>query len=222
MKTILLMSTLLLTLSAQAADKIKFDYKYNELRTIISDYSKASGKKIIIDSSLYGSVSILNPSEITIEDAYNQLSEALSINGYAIVTNGDQLTIKNARSAQRDNLAVVTELPTEKPQRLVTWVIDLKNSSAGQVMRELRMLTSYYGEISINSKTNQLIITDWTSNLQRVKALLQKIDVPADPKVAKFAEFNKKISEEKREIKKTVKIKNGKVEEKTETETESK
>lgn len=220
MKKLLLAFSVLLTVSAQAADKIKFNYSPGGLRGILEDYSKASGQKIIVDSTVRGDVILLNPAEITIEEAYNQLSEALAINGFAIVTNGDQLTVRNARSAQRDNLTVVSELPAEKPQRMVTWVINLKNIAATEVMRELRLLTSSYGELVMNSKNNQLIITDWSSNLQRVSALLKKIDVPADPKIAKFAEANRKVMQERKEIKKTIKNKNGKVEEKTEVVTQ--
>lgn len=216
MKKLLLVFSAFLTVAAHAVDKIKFNYNNAEIAAVIEDYSKASGQKIIVDSTVRGRVSILNPAEVTTTDAFSQLSEALAINGFAIVTNGDQMTVKNARSAQRDNLAVVTELPSEKPQRMVTWVINLKNIAAVDVMRELRLLTSSYGELVMNSKNNQLIITDWSSNLQRVSALLQKVDVPADPKVAKFAEANKKVLTGKKEIKKTIKNKNGKVEEKTE------
>ncbi|MBY0553226.1 general secretion pathway protein GspD [bacterium] len=213
MKKILIACSVLLTVvAANATNKINFNYQNADITTIIQDYSKAAGQKFIVDSTVRGKITILNPSEVSTTEAFNQLSEALAVNGFAMVTSGDQLTVRNARSAQRDNLAVVSEVPAEKPQRMVTWVISLKNTAASDIMKEIRLLTSSYGEAAISGRNNQIIITDWSTNLQRVNALIQKVDIVPDPKFAKFAKENKGSA-----MKKPNKNENVKVEEKTET-----
>lgn len=192
-------------ISAFAEEKVKFNFPDEELTTIIKTYAQASGQKFIVDSTVRGRVMILNPSEITTEEAYNQLSEALALNGYAILKNGDVFTIKNARAAQRDNVQVSEQLPTAKPQRMATWVVSLKNISAFDIMRDLRMVTSSYGEMSSSTQTNQLVITDWTSNLQRVAELIKQVDKPADPSVAKIV---MQAQKERKNQKETKNIKN--------------
>jgi general secretion pathway protein D len=134
----------------------------------------------------------LNPAEISADEAFNQLSEALAVNGFAVVKNGDVYTIKNARSAQRDNVQVTTEVPALKPQRLVTWIATLKHVSADDIQKDLRIFTSSYGEMSTNSNTNQLIITDWASNIQRIAEVLKNVDKTIDAGTAKIVATAKK------------------------------
>lgn len=194
---------LVVSITTFAEGKIKMDFNNQEIDVILKHYSVASGQKFVIDSTVRGRATILSPNEISLEEAYNQLSEVLAINGFAIVKNGDWLTVKNARSAQRDNIEISKDLPTGKPQRLATWVINLKNIAAQDVAKELRVLTSSYGELVINTANNQLIITDWTSNLQRVSELIKQVDKPADPSISKIVDQAKKEHKETKEVKKT-------------------
>ena len=125
---------LFVSITTFAEGKIKMDFNNQELDVILKHYSAASGQKFVVDSTVRGRATILSPNEISFEEAYNQLSEVLAVNGFAIVKNGDWLTVKNARSAQRDNIEVSKELPAAKPQRLATWVINLKNLCRTRVL----------------------------------------------------------------------------------------
>lgn len=191
MKLFLTFLVVFSSLNIYATEKLKFNFENEELTAILKVYSQASGRQFIIDSTVRGKVTLLNPTEINLEDAYSQLSEALAINGFAIVKQNDWLTVRNARSAQRDNIKVTQELPVAKPMRLETWVINLKHVAAIEIQRETRMITSSYGEMAINSHNNQLIITDWTTNLQRVSELIKQIDIPAPAGISKLVVINK-------------------------------
>ena len=201
MKAFLLAIVLVSAVVAQASNKVKLDFNNTDLTAILKKYSEATGQKFIVDSVVRGNITLINPTEVSAEEAFNQISEALAINGYAFVKNGDWLTVRNARSAQRDNLSVTTELPQPLPMRLVTWVIAIKNTSAMELMKDVRMLTSSYGEISANTNTNQLIITDWSTNLQRVAEIIKTIDKPTDPSVSKIVAEAKKNQKQMRESK---------------------
>ena len=191
----MIIAALLTPFISVAADKFKMNYTNEELPKIIESYARTSGQKFIMDSSVRGRVTIINPTEISQEDAYGQLSEALAINGFAIVKDGDVFLIKQARSVQRDNIEVTTTLPVERPVRMVNWVINLKYATAHDVMNQLRILVSVNGELSVNERTNQLIITDFTSNLQRAAKLIKQIDISVDASTAKIAGIAKKDRE---------------------------
>ena len=200
----MIIAALLIPFISAAAEKFKMNYTNEELPKIIESYARTSGQKFIMDSSVRGRVTIINPTEINQEEAYGQLSEALAINGFAIVKEGDVFLIKNARSVQRDNIEVTTTLPTMRPMRMVNWVITLKHATAHDVMNQLRILVSAYGELSTNERTNQLFITDWSSNMQRVGELIKQIDIPVDASTAKIAGIAKKEREARNvETKKT-------------------
>jgi general secretion pathway protein D len=211
MKKLIMAGVLLLSLNSWSQNKTNFHFVNEEITKVIEVYTNVSSQKMIIDSTVRGKITILNPVQITADEAFNQLSEALAINGFGIVKNGDIMTVKNARSVQRDNIETSSTLPTAKPQRMATWVVTLRNVSADDLMKELRLFTSSYGEMSFVGRTNQLVITDWTSNLQRVAAMIKEVDIQPDAQTAKIVaaaenkrkEYmkNKKVIKEEREIK---------------------
>jgi general secretion pathway protein D len=165
---------------------IKLNVKNDELLNVIETYSKASGQKFVIDPAVRGKISILNQQPITLPEAFNQLSSALAINGFAISTQGDTMIIKSARNIQRDLVEVSTELPALKPERMATWVITFKNVPAITVNRDFRILPSKDGEMNVNEAGNQIIVTDWTANLHRIAELVKQVDKTTDPTTAKL------------------------------------
>ena len=183
-----LITTLLMTTSFAAETKIKMYFPKEDILKIIEMYSKATGQKFVIDPSVRGQVSILVQEPVSSEEAFNQLSSALALNGFAISKQDDTMIIQNARSAQRNLIEVNTTLPSLKPQRMATWIYTAKNVPADFLNRELRILTSAYGEMSVNRSTNQIIFTDWTSNLLRISDVLKETDKKMDAAVSKNIE----------------------------------
>jgi type II secretory pathway component GspD/PulD (secretin) len=177
---------------ANAVDKISMNFNNEELTKIIEIYSKASGQKFIIDPSVRGKISILLQDPVTLDEAFNYLSSALAVNGFAISKQGDTMVIRAARNIQRDYIEVSAEKPTMKPERMYTWIYNVKNVPATSIFNNLRILTSKDGEIAVNVNTNQIVFTDWASNLNRVSDILKEIDKKIDPSTAKLVEISKK------------------------------
>lgn len=221
MKIFCVIALVILATAAQAEDKMKFNVISEDLPKVIETYSKVSGQKFIVDSTVRGKITLLNPAEITVTEAFEQLSLALALNGFAISKHGDVMVIRNARSAQRDYMEVGTEKPSLKPERMYTWIYALKNISARELMYSMRMWTSSYGEVTVNDGANQIIITDFTSSLNRVADVLKELDKKVDPAIEKLALMSKKIREQDRD-KKLKNSKEEKIIEKTENKTESK
>lgn len=195
MKIFVLLAMMFSFLSAHADDKIKMSFRDEELIKIIEAYSKATGQKFVVDPAVRGKISIILPEAVSKEEAFNHLSSALAINGFGISKQGDTMVIKNARNIQRDLIEVSSEIPTVKPERMYTWVYTAKNVAAMDINRDIRTLASKDGEMVVSMKTNQLIFTDWTANLNRIAEMMKKIDVKPDPSVAKIIEDSRKERE---------------------------
>ena len=180
---------------ARAEEKIKMYFNNEELTKIIEIYSKASGQKFLLDPSVRGRVSIFIQEPVALEEAFNQVSSALAVNGLAISKQGDTMVVKSARNIQRDLIEVSSQRPTLKPERMYTWVYTVKHLPANSINRDLRILTSKDGELAVNEKTNQLLISDWASNLNRIAEILKEVDKPIDPPTAKLVEMSKKDRE---------------------------
>ena len=178
--------------TAHAEDKIKMYYNNEEIIKIIETYSKVSGQKFIIDPSVRGKISIFNQESVSLVEAFNQLSTALAINGFAISKQDDVMVVKLARNIQRDYLQVGSEVPSLKPERMYVWIYTVKTRSAGQILRDMRNLLSVNGEVASDELTNQLFFTDFTSNINRIAAMIKELDKPADDAVLKIVEATKK------------------------------
>lgn len=190
---------------AFGADKIKMSFNNGEeLIKIIELYSKESGQKFVVEPGVRGRISIFNQEPVSLEEAFNQLSSALAINGFAMSKQGDTMVVKSARAIRNDLIDVSTELPALKPERMAVWVVSFKHISALRVIREMKGLVTRDGEANVNEPANQMIITDWVSNLHKVAELFKQIDKPVDKETAKLVEAAKKEAEarQKKEMKK--------------------
>jgi type II secretory pathway component GspD/PulD (secretin) len=210
MKSIIISICLLLSVASQAQEKMKMNFVSEQLPKIIEHYSKATGQKFIVDATVRGAITILNSEEVSYDEAFNSLSEALAINGFAMVKKDNVFMVRNARSSQRDGIEVVTSVPKAKPERMITWITTFNNVSAHNVRTQLgRMLNSSYGEIEVSDKTNQVIVTDWSSSIVRISELFKQIDQPVNPALEKIIAKEqkerdlRKKNEAKAEIKKT-------------------
>ena len=193
----LFLSALCAVYAAQvfAAEKttIDFNYKQVDILKVIEDYAKASGQKFIVAPGVRGRITITNSGPDTLPEAYNQMSLALALNSVGISKQEDVSVVNESRNIQRDLIDVGPELPALKPEKMFTWVINLKYSSADEINKQLRILTSKDGELVPYVRTNQILVTDWVSNLYRIAKIIKEIDVP----VSKTAKVEKKSKTEK-------------------------
>ena len=167
--------------------KIKFNYRDADIVKVLEDYSQATGQKFLIDPSIKGRITLINQERLTNEEAFNQLSSALAVNGIGISTQDAVMHVMPARILQRNYIPVIKELPPLRPERMYTYIINLKHLSADDVNRQLRILTSRDGELVPNPQGNQLIVSDWSSNLHRIAAIIESVDQPAAKTAAKTA-----------------------------------
>lgn len=173
------------------AKELNFNFNNEEMIKAIDIYSSLSGQKFVIDPSVRGKITILNNENVTIQEAYNQLSLALALNGYAISRQGDLSVIHSARNVQRNFIEVSTEKPSLTPERMYTWIYQPKNVTAEQINKDLRILVSKDGEMSVSTYGNKLIISDWVTNINRIALILSEIDKKVDGTISKNSEVKK-------------------------------
>lgn len=155
-----------------------FDFPNVEIADVIKTISELTGKNFIIDPGVRGKITIIAPSKITVAEAYKAFLSSLAINGFTVVPSGSFLKIKNARNAQRDSIETYSGSYYPSDDQMITRIIHLKHISAEIVNRELRILPSKDGEMSIYSPTNSIILSDYGSNIDRVMKIINQLDVP--------------------------------------------
>jgi general secretion pathway protein D len=155
-----------------------FDFPNVEITDVIKAISELTGKNFIIDPGVRGKITIVAPSKITVAEAYKAFLSALAINGFTVVPSGSFLKIKSARNAQRDSIETYSGAYYPNSDQMITRIIHLKHIQAEQVNRDLRILSSKDGEMSVYTATNSLILSDYGSNIDRVMKIINQLDVP--------------------------------------------
>ncbi len=155
-----------------------FDFPNVEITDVIKAISELTGKNFIIDPGVRGKITIVAPSKITVAEAYKAFLSALAINGFTVVPSGSFLKIKSARNAQRDSIETYSGAYYPNSDQMITRIIHLKHIQADQVNRDLRILSSKDGEMSVYTATNSLILSDYGSNIDRVMKIISQLDVP--------------------------------------------
>ncbi|MNJ98560.1 putative type II secretion system protein D precursor [compost metagenome] len=155
-----------------------FDFPNVEITDVIKAISELTGKNFIIDPGVRGKITILAPSKLTVAEAYKAFLSALAINGFTVVPSGSFLKVKSARNAQRDSIETYSGAYYPNSDQMITRIIHLKHISAAQVNRDLRILPSKEGEMSVYEPTNSIILSDYGSNIDRVMKIISQLDVP--------------------------------------------
>lgn len=155
-----------------------FDFPNVEITDVIKAIGELTGKNFIIDPGVRGKITIIAPSKLTVAEAYKAFLSALAINGFTVVPSGAFLKVKSARNAQRDSIETYSGAYYPNSDQMITRIIHLKHISAAQVNRDLRILPSKDGEMSVYEPTNSIILSDYGSNIDRVMKIISQLDVP--------------------------------------------
>lgn len=147
-----------------------------ELSQLITDVMKATGRKFVVDPSVRGKITIFSSKPLDQKRLYGVFLQALRINGFSLVEQGDVSGIQSARNIQRGNTPVSKSLPDLADERMVNHVFTLRNLDAENINKTLRILPSRDGEMTPLIDQRSLLVADFTGNLHRIGTLLKVLD----------------------------------------------
>ncbi len=163
--------------SVKGLEVKNFDLPDKDIRDVVTMISKWTGKNFILDSKVRGKITIIGPSQVSLQEAYQAFLSALEANGLTTIQNGKYIRIIESAEARRAPVKTYAGDYAPKDDQFITRVFQLKYINADEVQREFRDLTTRQGKLFAYEPTNSIIITDTGSNIQRIKELLEVLDV---------------------------------------------
>jgi len=163
--------------SVKGLEVKNFDLPDKDIRDVVTLISKWTGKNFILDSKVRGKITIIGPSQVTLQEAYQAFLSALDANGLTTVQSGKFIRIIESAEARRAPVKTYSGDYAPKDDQFITRVFQLKYINADEVQREFRDLVTRQGKLFAYEPTNSIIITDTGSNIQRIKELLETLDV---------------------------------------------
>jgi general secretion pathway protein D len=180
---------------------VTMNFKDVDLQVFIKFISELSGKNFLIDPNVRGTVTIISPQRVTVDEVYQVFLSVLEVNGFTTVDAGQ--VIKIIPTAAAKTKATDTVLQRQlgpREDKIITQLIPLKYADAAFLGKLLASLVERTGLLIPYQETNTIIVIDTQSNINRLVKIITELDVPGDEEIwvvslkyAKADELAKKL-----------------------------
>ncbi|MBN2283536.1 MAG: type II secretion system secretin GspD [Deltaproteobacteria bacterium] len=156
---------------------VTIDFEDVDIRVFIKFISELTGKNFVIDRNVKGTVTIISPRKISVDEAYKVFESVLDVHDYTAVPAGDIIKIIPVRTAKEKNVeTLLREQARSSEDKVVTQLIPLKYADPEEMKKVLIPLVSKESVILSYSATGMLIITDLLSNVKRLLTIVDALD----------------------------------------------
>lgn len=145
-----------------------------DIRTVIEQVARETGKSFIIDPAVNGKATIVSNKELTPDELYQVFLSVLQVLGYAAVQNGD--VIKIVPDANAKQMAIPFYNPQQPGDALVVSVIPVYHVGVAAMVPVLRNLVSQQGHLAAYAPSNTIIVADRADNVQNIQKIIENID----------------------------------------------
>lgn len=157
---------------------ITIDFDKVDILLFIKYISELTGKNFIIDKTVKGTVSIISPTKISEQDAYQVFESVLAVNGFTTVDAGVMVKIMPSVRARTENIDTLHHGRPSKPEdKIVTQLIPLVHTTPTEMKKVLAPLVSKTSVVIAHTQSGILIVTDTLSNIQKLLAIIESLDV---------------------------------------------
>ncbi len=157
---------------------ITIDFENVDIHLFIKYISELTGKNFIVDRTVNGNVTIISPTKISEEEAYRVFESVLDVHGYTTIEAGAVTKILPSVEARSQNIRTFRSNIAEGAEdQMVTQLIPLKNTTPDEIKKVLAPLVSKTSVVIAHTQSGMLIVTETLSNIQRLMAIIEAIDV---------------------------------------------
>jgi general secretion pathway protein D len=160
-------------------EKVTFNFVDVELPTITKFISDITKKNFIFDERVKGKITIIAPSKLSIDEAYNLFTSVLELKGFTLIPSGvDAYKIIPTSEAKQRGIAVSREKQPVNESYIVRLIV-LKNISSDDALKFIQPIVSKDGFVSAFGPGNLLLVIDSGLNLEKVLSIVESIDQPS-------------------------------------------
>jgi general secretion pathway protein D len=159
--------------------KIVMNFQNATVDSVLAYLSELGGLTILNDYKIEGRVNVINKQAMTVDEAVDVLNSILKAKGYAGVKTGKTLRIVPLDAAKKATIPVKTgndPATIAETDEVITQVIPVRFADATQLKRDLSPLIPSYADLSSNTSTNTLIMTDTSANVKRLVQIIRAMD----------------------------------------------
>jgi type IV pilus secretin PilQ/predicted competence protein len=155
--------------------KISLDFKDADIKNILRLIAEVSNLNIVAGDDVKGKVT-LRLLKVPWDQALELVLKSKSL---GMVKEGNVIRIAPmAKIAAEKKMILDNKKSEEKLEDLAVKIIPVNYSSASELTEQVKNLLSDRGNVSVDSRTNVLIVKDIKDNIEEAEALVQMLDAP--------------------------------------------
>ncbi|HTM45986.1 MAG TPA: type II secretion system secretin GspD, partial [Polyangiaceae bacterium] len=158
---------------------VKFNLEDADLSELVNHISGLTGKRFIYGQKVRQiKVTVVSPTEVTLDEAYEAFLAILQANGMTVVPQGRFLKIVDSATVVQDTTPIFSRgAPIPGTGAYITRLYRLKYVAAAEALKILLKFKTKEGDVTTYDPGQLVIMTDTGANIQRMVRLLEEIDV---------------------------------------------
>lgn len=165
------------TINQTKIEKKLWNLRNADIRAVISEVSRVTGKNFVVDPRVQGKISIISSTPISDKELYQVFLSMLQVSGYAAMPSGDIIKIiptMDAKSLSPDLLSQMRSPP--RGDDMLVAVLPVHYVPAEQIVPVLRPLMPQWSHIAAYPPSNMLIISGRASNIRQLANIIKQVD----------------------------------------------
>lgn len=161
----------------KAPSKKLWNLRSADIRAVIAEVSRLTGKNFVIDPRVQGKISIVSSTPISDKELYQVFLSVLQVSGYAALPSGDVVKIIpniDAKTQSPDLLNDMRNPP--KGDAMLVEVVPVHYVPAEQLVPVLRPLMPQWSSVSAYGPSNMLILSGRANNIHKLAEIIQQVD----------------------------------------------
>jgi general secretion pathway protein D len=150
-----------------------------DIESVIKAVGHFTNRTFIIDPRVKGTINLVSEKPVSKAQAFNLLTSALRLQGYAVVTTDGYTKVVPEADAKLQAGPIQAATATVHGDQIATQIFRLNYESAQNLVTVLRPLISPNNTINANIGNNSLVVTDYADNLKRIAKIVAALDSPA-------------------------------------------
>ena len=159
-------------------EEITMNFQNVDIPVLAKFISELTGKNFLVDESVRGKISIISPSKVTPDQAYQIFQSVLQLKGFTTQQAGQIIKIIPSRNVRQAAPLTESQQPfTQNGDEYVTRLVKLHNVDVSSMISVIQPMISHDGLVAAFPDDNTLIITDDAFNVQRLLRIVGALDV---------------------------------------------
>ena len=178
----------------QADNRVSLNFVDTDIPAVLRALSLFTQRNFLVDPRVKGKLTLVSDRPVDSNQALSMLTGALRLQGFAIVdVDGVTRVVPEADAKLQGSAVVGDPRPAAKGApvsvssfargagggEMLTRVFPLKYENAANLVPVLRPMVPPNNPVNAYPGNNTLVVTDYADNLERIAAVIARIDVPS-------------------------------------------